>query len=48
MAATQAEVFVCSDMSDIHDLPRDSDANIDATGYSLSMRRAYCPPCSSF
>jgi hypothetical protein len=48
MAAIHAEVIVCSDMSDIRYPPRYFDANIDATGYSLIMRRADCPPCSSF
>jgi hypothetical protein len=39
MAATQAEVTVASDMSDIHDLPFDFDVNIDAAEYSRIMRR---------
>jgi hypothetical protein len=43
MAAIQAEVIVCSDMSDIYDPPRDFGASIDAPGYSLVMRRADCP-----
>ena len=39
MAVMQAEAIVSSDMSDIHDLPFDFDANIDAVEYSRIMRR---------
>jgi hypothetical protein len=39
MAATQADVIVASDMSDIHDLPFDFDLNIDMVEYSRIMRR---------
>jgi hypothetical protein len=39
MPATQVEAFVTSDMSDIHDLPLDSDVNIDVVEFSRLMRR---------
>ncbi len=39
MAAMQAELFVTSDKSDIHDLPFDFDVNIDVVEYSRIMRR---------
>lgn len=38
MAAIQTEVIVCSDMSVVHDPPRDFHANLDPTGYSAIMR----------
>jgi hypothetical protein len=39
MAATQAEMIVTSDMSDIHDLPFDFEVNIDAVEFKRVMRR---------